>query len=401
MPIRPTGPKEIDGGSREEETVHVDTQVGGLITSMEHVHPGAMVKHTADRFFCDVTLEAVAIVDCMEPVGLITRNRLLMKLFRLYGYELYGRKPIIEMADTCPLFVHSEESLDVALDMAMCRPFQDIYDELVVVNSNGHYAGLLSVKDLVVRQSHALANSIVQKELANAKASELEKMGKVKSQFLANVTHELRSPVNAIISLAELMQMSCGKGYIGQLKDRLSLLISSAASLKAIINNVLDLSKIEAGKMTAIYEEFDAVRKLDEVVETARVLIGNKPVGARLVTSRQSLCIESDPVKFRQIILNLLSNAAKFTERGEITVRAEIDGGHILVSVSDTGPGIKPEDMEKLFTAFGQIEDAKTKRHEGTGLGLTVTRHLVGLPGGDIRLESQWGRGTAFLCGCL
>lgn len=338
----------------------------------------------------------MALVDCMEPIGLITRNKLLMKLFRLYGYELYGKRPIITMADTSPLYVNSEERLDVALDMAMSRPFQEIYDELVVVDPKGHYMGLLSVKDLVIRQSHALANSIVQKELANAKASELEKISQVKTQFLANVTHELRSPVNAIISLAELMQVSCDKGYIGQLKDRLALLISSSASLKAIINNVLDLSKIEAGKMDVIYEEFDAVAKLDEIVETTKFLLGNKHVDVKLVTSEQSLFIESDPVKLRQIVLNLTSNAAKFTEDGSITVRMEVAGKFIVVSVSDTGLGIKQEDMEKLFTAFGQIEDAKTKSHEGTGLGLTVTRYLVNLLEGEIRFESEWGRGTTF-----
>ncbi len=380
----------------EIEQVHVDTQVGGLIKSNEHIAPGSLVKHTADRFFGDVKIDALAVVDCMEPVGLITRNKFLMKLFRLYGYELYGKRPVIAMADTSPLYVNSEERLDVALDMAMGRPFLDIYDELVVVDAKGHYVGLLSVKDLVIRQSHALANSIVQKELANAKANELEKMSKVKSQFLANVTHELRSPVNAIISLAELMQMSCEKGYIGQLKDRLALLIASSASLKAIINNVLDLSKIEAGKMDAIYEEFDAAAKLDELVETTKVLLGNKHVDVRLVMAEQPLFIESDPVKFRQIILNLLSNAAKFTEKGSITVKAEKEGDSLMISVTDTGMGIKKEDMEKLFTAFGQVEDAKTKRHEGTGLGLTVTRHLVHLLKGDVRLESEWGRGTVF-----
>ena len=232
--------------------------------------------------------------------------------------------------------------------------------------------------------------------MAHAKASELEKLSEVKSQFLANVTHELRSPVNAIISLAELMQMSCEKGYIGQLKDRLSLLISSAASLKAIINNFLDLSKIEAGKMDIYCEKFDAVSKLGEIMETTRVLLGNKPVDVSLSSRGQSLHLESDPIKFGQIILNLMSNAAKFTERGRITVLVESEDDFITISVNDTGAGIKKEDMEKLFTAFGQIEDAKTKRHEGTGLGLTVTKYLVGLLRGKIWLESKWGEGTTF-----
>ena len=387
-------------GSKGTEQAQTDTtsdiRVGTLITSNSQVSARDIVKHAADRFFTNPELDAVALVDCKEPIGLITRNKFLMKLFRLYGYELYGKRMVITMADTSPLYVDSEERLDVALDMAMSRPFQDIYDELIVVDPKGHYKGLLSVKDLVIRQSHALANSIVQKELAHAKASELEKMSHVKSQFLANVTHELRSPVNAIISLGELMQMSCEKGYIQQLRDRLSLLLSSATSLKAIINNVLDLSKIEAGKMDAIFEEFDAIGKLDEIVETTKVLIGSKPVEVKLNTTETYLPIESDPVKFRQIILNLMSNAAKFTDNGRITVSVETGGGLITISVKDTGPGIKKEDLDKLFKAFSQLEDAKTKTHEGTGLGLTVTKYLVNLLNGKIWLESEWGKGTTF-----
>ena len=378
------------------DQIQNDTKVGGLITSREHIAPGALVKHAADRFFNDTGLDALALVDCREPVGLITKNKFLAELSRLYGWQLYGLRPVISIADTGPLFIDSDERLDVALDMAMARPFQSLYDELVVVDSKGHYMGLLSVKEMVIRQSHALANSIVQKELAHAKASELEKVDKVKSQFLANVTHELRSPVNAIISLAGLIQASCEKGYIGQMKDRLSLLLSSAASLKAIINNVLDLSKIEAGKMDVIIEEFDAVEGLSQVVETTKVLLGAKPVDVRLVSRMTVLFIESDPVKFRQIVLNLMSNAAKFTETGVITASVEEDGDFISITVEDTGPGIKKEDLDRLFTAFGQIEDAKTKRHEGTGLGLTVTKYLVNLLGGSIRLESEWGRGTTF-----
>ena len=380
----------------EADLIQTDTRVGGLITSDEHISPGVLTRHAADRFFNNAQLDALALVECREPVGLITKNKFLMKLFRLYGYELYGRRPVISLADTAPLYIDAEERLDIALDKAMSRPFQNIYDELVVTDSKGYFKGLLSVKELVVQQSRALADSIIQKELANAKASELEKISKVKSQFLANVTHELRSPVNAIISLAELMRISCEKGHIGQLKDRLSLLLSSSASLKAIINNVLDLSKIEAGKMDVILEEFDAVAEVAEIVETTRVLLGNKPVDVRLIASEQPIHIESDPIKFRQIVLNLMSNAAKFTDKGEITASVEAEDDLIVISVDDTGPGIKKDDLDKLFTAFGQIEDAKTKRHEGTGLGLTVTKYLVNLLRGQIWLESEWGKGTTF-----
>ncbi len=148
--------------------------------------------------------------------------------------------------------------------------------------------------------------------------------------------------------------------------------------------------------MEVIVERFDAVSVIKEVVETTRILIGNKRVEVTASFSVEPLLIESDPVKFRQILNNLLSNAAKFTEAGCITVNASNTSGVLSVSVSDTGIGIREEDMGRLFSAFTQIEDAQTKRYEGTGLGLTITRHLVDLLGGQVSLQSIFMRGTTF-----
>jgi len=159
-------------------------------------------------------MDALALVEGKEPVGLVTRNKLLFTLFSRYGFELYERKPIITIADIEPLMVFEGERLDVTVDKALNRPAQDIYDEVIVVNDNWHYKGLLSVKQMIIQQSNALANSIVQKEMASERARELEKINRIKSQFIANVTHELRSPVNAIIGLAELMRISCEKAML-------------------------------------------------------------------------------------------------------------------------------------------------------------------------------------------
>ena len=370
--------------------------VGALMASSENVSPLTLVSRVAESFFGSASLDAVALVEGNEPVGLVTRQKLLLTLFRRFGFELYGRKPVITVADTEPLAIHKDERLDVAIDMALQRPVEDIYDEIIVVNDSDCFMGLLSVKQMVIQQSNALANSMVQKEIAKTRIKELENIEKIKSQFIANVTHELRSPVNAIIGLAELMKISSEKGYIDQLKDRLSLLMSSATNLRAIITNILDLSKIEAGKMEVINESFDIAAVLKESAETTRILLGNKPVEVDVITHVNPLYIVSDPLKVRQILTNLLSNAAKFTEKGRIALSVQMEAEGIKIIVSDTGIGIKEEDISRLFSAFTQLEDTSTKRYEGTGLGLTIVKNLVGMLGGSVSVSSTYGKGTIF-----
>ncbi len=371
-------------------------QVGSLVMSDACVHPATSVRTVVERFFESQQLDAVAAVEGREAVGLITRTKLLFSVFRRYGFELYGRKPVIVITDTDPLFICERERLDVAIDRALARESQDIYDEIVITDENGYYRGLLPVRQMIIQQSNILANSIVQREIAHERAREFEKINNVKSQFIANVTHELRSPVNAIIGLAELMKMSCDKGYVDQLRDRLSLLMSNAANLRAVITNILDLSKIEAGKMEIITEDFDLAGVLRETAETTRVLLGPKPVSVEVSISEGMAGMKSDRVKIRQIMTNLMSNAAKFTDKGQILLSAARTGGEVVISVSDTGIGIREEDLERLFEAFSQLEDAKTKRHEGTGLGLMITKNLVDLLGGRVTVRSEFGKGTAF-----
>jgi len=370
--------------------------VGKLITSDGRVAPQIIVNSVAEQFFTSIDLDAIAVVEGKEPVGLVTRTKLLFTLFRRFGFELYGKHPIITIADTTPLFVSEDERLDVVIDKALERPPQDIYDEIIITCPKGLFRGLLSVKQLVIQQSNALASSILQKEAASARAQELEKISRVKSQFLANVTHELRSPVNAIIGLAELLRMAAEKDSIEEIKERLSFMISSATNLRAIITNILDLSKIEAGKMEVTSRKFAVLPLLSEIAETTRILVGHKPVAVEVSAPSLPVMIATDPIKLRQIVTNLASNAAKFTESGKITITLAIAGSRMEITVSDTGIGIKEEDLDKLFTAFSQIEDVKTKLHQGTGLGLAISKNLAELIGGSISVASAFGKGTAF-----
>lgn len=370
--------------------------IGKLIISNECVPPYTEANIVADRFSKSAHLDAVALVEGREPIGLVTRHKLLFKLFKRYGFELYGKKPIIALTDSEALTIHKDERLDVAIDKAFERPRQDAYDDIIIVDDNNCYMGLVSVKQMIIQQSNILANNIVQKEMAKERAKELEKINQMKSRFVANVTHDLRSPVNVITIVAELMNLDCEKNDIEGLKKRLSLLMSGACTLRALINNILDLSKIEAGKIDVLNENFDIVAMIREVAETTRILIGNKPVDVEVIAHDGPVFITSDPVKVKQILTNLTSNAAKFTEKGKIALSIITEGENIKISVSDTGIGVKGDDLNKLFLPFNQLEYTINKKHDGTGLGLTITENIVRLLKGRISVSSKFGEGTTF-----
>jgi signal transduction histidine kinase len=370
--------------------------VGQLTVAADHVTPAATVTEVYDRFSTHPALEALAIIDGGEAVGLITRTKLLFTLSRRFGYELFAKHSIMTVADRAPLMVFEDELLDAVVEKACARAPKDVYDEIIVRSCDGSYLGLLSLKELVIQQSVALTRSVLEQEVASARNKELERVNQVKSHFLATVTHELRSPVNAIVGLAQLLQMAADKGSLEQVRERLALLNSTAVNLRAVITNILDLSKIEAGKMEVARQELELVSFLGEIAETTRILVGEKPVSVQLNVAVDRVAVATDPMKLRQILVNLTSNAAKFTKKGSIGIGLAVREGGIEIEVRDTGIGIKEEDLPVLFTAFGQVEDAHTKSHEGTGLGLAISKNLARLIGAAITVESSYGKGTRF-----
>lgn len=372
-------------------------KIGDMLSYGEAISPDTLVADLAERFYNELDLDALPIVKNGYPYGLATRSKILTTLAIRFGYALYGKKPISVIADMNPMIVHIDEPLNTVLNKAMARDFNDIYDEILVVGDDDKYVGRLSVKRLVVEQGNHLASSIAQRELAIAKAKEMEKLDAVKTSFMAHITHELRSPIGAIIGFAELLQMRYKKEMLEDVPKYLSLLSSNAQNLAAIVNNILDLSKIEAGRMEVHSEKFCLCELLGEVHETCKILAGDKPLQIEVDCSctDSKLEIYADKVKTRQILLNLASNAVKYSDRGIIVISAEITD-ELHMAVKDTGIGIKKENLQRLFTAFDQLEDAKTRRFEGTGLGLTITRQLIQLLGGTINVESTYGVGSRF-----
>ena len=229
-------------------------------------------------------------------------------------------------------------------------------------------------------------------EVAKEKA---EVANQAKSSFIANMSHELRSPLSAILGFAQIMTRS--QTLPNEHQENVSIINRSGEHLLTLINNVLDLSKIEAGRITLNQKNCDLHRLLNDIHDMFQLKAADQDLQLLLEPAPNlPRYIRTDEVKLRQILINLINNALKFTSAGGICLRSQSpDPSKIVFEVEDTGPGIAPEDLDKLFEAFTQTESGK-QAQEGTGLGLSISRKFVQLMGGDMRVSSQVGRGTLF-----
>jgi len=228
------------------------------------------------------------------------------------------------------------------------------------------------------------------------KSEQLEAANKHKSQFLANVSHELRTPLNAIIGFTRMVIRKTGDQIPKLQNDNLQKVLISSEHLLSLINDLLDLAKIESGRMEVFAESF----KVEEVIQVATTTVEPllKDGRVRLITeiNRDVPTLNTDREKLKQSILNLLSNAAKFTEKGEIKVSAWQENGSLKLVVSDTGIGMKKEALENIFEEFRQADMSSSRKFGGTGLGLAIVKRFVNLLGGDIGVESEVGKGSTF-----
>ena len=229
--------------------------------------------------------------------------------------------------------------------------------------------------------------------------TDLERASDLKSRFLANMSHELRTPLNSIIGFSEML-LTEDLGPLSETqRDFLATVSRNGHHLLALINDLLDLSKIEAGRLSLQAEPLDLGAVLRDAAESVRAQVEKRRHQLDLQAPEAPLTVRADRIRVRQILLNLLSNAIKFTnEGGRITVTARLDDGGRLarVAVTDTGIGISPEDQKKLFQEFVQLDAAASRRYEGTGLGLALSRRLVEQHGGAMGVESAAGRGSTF-----
>jgi signal transduction histidine kinase len=231
------------------------------------------------------------------------------------------------------------------------------------------------------------------------KSRQLELASQNKSQFVSSVSHELRTPLNAIIGLTEMMVTNAARFGTEKAAEPLQRVHRAGTHLLGLINQVLDLSKIEAGKLELNPQTVELAPLIDEVVGTARQL-AQQNKNRLFVQAQENLgTLTVDPMRLRQILLNLLSNACKFTKDGEVKLRASrvSNGCHwVELSIFDTGIGMTPEQQAKLFEEFTQADATTARRFGGTGLGLAITRKLARMMGGDVTVTSEPSKGSVF-----
>jgi PAS domain S-box-containing protein len=263
----------------------------------------------------------------------------------------------------------------------------------------------ISLSPLETEEGMLVSAAIRDVTQRKAQERELEKQSRraqeanrMKSEFLANMSHELRTPLNGIIGFSEFIIDGKPGALNPKQKEYLDDILNSARHLLQLINDVLDLAKVEAGKMELNPEAFSVEKAINEVCNVAKALAQKKQIAINIRVAPEVGRVTLDQGKFKQVLYNLLSNAVKFTDAGgtvEITI-SPVDGDRFRLQVADTGIGIKREDFSRLFREFEQLESGAARRYEGTGLGLALTKKLVEAQRGEISVESEVGKGSTF-----
>jgi signal transduction histidine kinase len=284
--------------------------------------------------------------------------------------------------------------LGLVLSWSLIGPIQRVDARLAAIAS-GDFAGLVQVENRDELGALSANVNRMNEELRRL-YTELEAASQHKSEFLANMSHELRTPLNAIIGFSQVLQDEMVGTVNEKQSEYLDDIISSGNHLLSLINDVLDLSKVEAGQVELDVHPFSLRDALERGVVMVRERATEDGVRVGFMADPEVDVVDGDERRIKQVIFNLLSNAVKFTPAGgEVDVSATRLNGEVRVSVADTGPGIAPEDRERIFEEFQQTETGGVQ-HEGTGLGLALSKRFVELHGGRIWLESELGRGSTF-----
>jgi signal transduction histidine kinase len=305
--------------------------------------------------------------------------------------------PDLEKAPNYPLPYVKQAGFRALLAVPLLREDRLIGGLIVRRKAAGEFsAAVMDLLESFAAQSVlAIHNARLFHEIEE-KGHELEIANKHKSEFLANMSHELRTPLNAILGYTELIVDDVYGDVPERIREVLERVEKNGRHLLSLINDVLDLSKIEAGRLNLSLNEYSMGEVVQAVLSSVEALATEKKLGLKVMVPADLTAGKGDEQRIAQVLLNLLGNAIKFTEKGEVRVEVSVSDGRFLVSVSDTGPGLSEADQKRVFEEFHQADGSSTREKDGTGLGLSISKKIVEMHGGRIWVESTLGKGSTF-----
>ena len=344
--------------------------------------------------------DATVIVDANGIISVV--NAQAERLFGYYREELIG-EPVEMLVPVRSRTPHVKERKTYTADPHV-RPMGAGLELFGLRKDGSEFPVEISLSPVVTREGKFVATAI--RDVTERKAfeqrlqelnAELERASRAKDHFLASMSHELRTPLNAILGFTGTLLMKLPGPLNAEQERQLQIVRSSARHLLSLINDILDLAKIESGNRELTLQTVDIAEVVSEVSDSLAALAADKGLSLSSNVERD-LAVVTDRRALHQILLNLMNNAVKYTESGHVRVAARASGDHtsVAIDVSDTGIGIKTDDIARLFKAFEQLDTASTRTFEGTGLGLYLSRALASLIGGDVSVASEYGVGSTF-----
>ncbi|HPN12451.1 MAG TPA: MASE1 domain-containing protein [Spirochaetota bacterium] len=396
-----------------------------LLVRIENQDRAEMALAESEKKYRDLVESANSVILRWKPDGSITFfNAYAQKFFGFTENEIIGKSVV---GTIVPSVESSGRDLELLMEDIMRSPETHMFNENENIRKNGEKVWIAWTNKPIVDESGSLVevlsvgNDITARkkteeslmktldELADAK-ERAEAADRIKSAFLATMSHELRTPLNSIIGFTGIILQGLAGPLNDEQKKQMGMVKNSAQHLLSLINDVLDISKIEAGQLEVHPDRFDLGDAIKKATDTVRPLADKKGLSLAVNVGEGIGAIVSDQRRVEQVLINMLSNAIKFTERGGVTLSVDetealLPAGTgrsrdavpaIQFRVADTGIGIRAEDLEGLFQPFRQVDTGLTRKAEGTGLGLAICRRLADILGGDITVESEWGRGSTF-----
>lgn len=347
--------------------------------------------------------DAIVIVDVEGRIRLV--NAQTEHLFGYYREEIIG-EPVEKLIPGRYRGRHIGERLGY-FGNPRVRPMGAGLELFGLRKDGGEFPVEISLSPVVTKDGTFVATAI--RDVTERKAFEhrlrelndaLQEANRAKDRFLASMSHELRTPLNAIVGFTGTLLMKLPGPLTGEQERQLQVIQWSARHLLSLINDILDLAKIESGKMELNFEQVPIADVVTDVAASLASFAGEKQLELTSDVSKDAERVETDRRSLRQILLNLANNAIKFTDKGSVRIEARAtiwnDAPAVAMSVTDTGIGIRPEDLKRVFGAFEQVDSSSTRRVEGTGLGLHLCRTLALLLGGELSVVSEYGTGSTF-----